>query len=128
MHMTLTSVRAGTLVAVVDNNPGFIRLIEVFCHSEGLRSIGLASNANTLNALSRARPAHILIDLWLGRRSEGLEVIRLIRTRAELQASTIVVCSADHDQIKAHREELAMLGCCLLAKPFSLDDLRQVLL
>ena len=110
-------------LTVVDNSPEVLALLGDVLRLDGTE-VTLLESA-TLRDIEATDPDLLVIDLRLGTGGlAGLEVVRLVRSRSGLQHLPVVICSADHDQIAQHQDELdRMNDVFTLPKPFSLDQL-----
>ncbi len=110
---------SGELILVVDDEPNIIQLARLYLEREGFRVQGIGDGRSALEAVSRLRPALIVLDLMLPQ-VDGLEVCR--RLRAEDSPLPILMLTArdeDIDKILG----LEMGADDYLTKPFNPREL-----
>jgi DNA-binding response OmpR family regulator len=65
----------------------------------------------------------IILDLPLQKRDEAETLLTLLRLNAVTKDIPVILCSADYKTLKDKAARLESLGCCVLHKPFNLDEL-----
>lgn len=96
--MTMTSMRTGTRIAIVEDHVLFAESLALSLDLEGyaVRRVPLPENGSmavVLSGLLRSAPRIVLLDLDLGRVGDGL---RLIEPLARAGIAVIVVTSVSH--------------------------------
>jgi CheY-like chemotaxis protein len=115
---------AAPLIAVVNHESTFLRLMENLLHTEGYETIAIADGGSAYEVLKRDQPQLVIIDTWLGSRDRGLDLIQLLKLDPETAAIPILVVSSD-DKARV-TEKLAHPsgdGIEVLFKPFDPEDL-----
>jgi two-component system alkaline phosphatase synthesis response regulator PhoP len=110
---------SGELILIVDDEPNIIQLARLYLEREGFRVQGVGDGRAALEAISRLRPAMMVLDLMLPQ-VDGLEVCR--RLRAENSPLPILMLTArdeDVDKILG----LEMGADDYLTKPFNPREL-----
>ncbi len=110
---------SGELILIVDDEPNIIQLARLYLEREGFRVQGVGDGRAALEAISRLRPAVMVLDLMLPQ-VDGLEVCR--RLRAENSPLPILMLTArdeDVDKILG----LEMGADDYLTKPFNPREL-----
>jgi two-component system alkaline phosphatase synthesis response regulator PhoP len=110
---------SGELILVVDDEPNIIQLARLYLEREGFRVQAVGDGRSALEAVSRLRPALMVLDLMLPQ-VDGLEVCR--RLRAEDSPLPILMLTArdeDIDKILG----LEMGADDYLTKPFNPREL-----
>jgi CheY-like chemotaxis protein len=92
------------LVLVVDDNPQILELIEAYLEPLPVDVMTAADGQAALDAVRRARPAVILLDIMMPRHS-GFEVCRILKADAELAAIPVIMVTAlneegDHERAR----------------------------
>jgi len=117
----LEAPRDAPLVLVVEDNPEMNRFVAEALAGEHRVEVAFDGRAGLARALE-LRPDVVVTDVMMPALG-GDELIREIRARSELDATTIVVLSARADE--SSRVELLRSGAQdYLTKPFSVDELR----
>lgn len=116
---------SGPLVLHIDDNPTSRRLIERIVVDAGLSYLGVSTGERGAALASAKPPALILLDLHLDGMS-GFDLLERLRCEQVLDATPIVVLSADTSQAAAVRARAA--GAVeFLTKPLDGDALRALL-
>lgn len=112
-------------LTVVDDSPELLALFGDVLRFDGVE-IALFDGTVTIQDIEQSVPDLVVIDLRLGADSlAGLDIIRRLRSHRELRHVPVIVCSAAHDAISEHDEELSRIpDLSVLPKPFSLDELQ----
>lgn len=139
MAVSNVAARAGTArgdsgptrVFVIDDTPEFLVLVADLLRDSGYDVRTSEGDDIDIEALSRAVPDLIVLDLRLRAVTEqlsGMEFLQLIRAHRHLRRTPVIVCSADLAQLREHREALARdPRCWVLPKPFTLDQFEETL-
>jgi CheY-like chemotaxis protein len=120
---TRSSTVAGSLILIVDDDPGIVGFLQLALSDEGYR-IGTAPNGReALARIGERRPDLILLDMNMPV-MDGWEFCEELRQRGAVQSSIpIVVMTAARDASKRSREVGAQ---GYLGKPFDLDQLFEI--
>ncbi len=108
-------------VLVIDDDEGIREMLEMALADEGYRVESAPNGAAGLELAARARPDLILLDMRMPI-MDGWEFARAYRTRPGPHAPIVVVTAARDASDRAEQ----ILADGYLAKPFSLDDLINV--
>ncbi len=74
--------------------------------------------------IARARPALVILDLWMQDAVEaGVRIVQSLRDAPGTATIPVIVCAAAARVLARRGEELRIAGCVLLPKPFHLDEL-----
>lgn len=115
-------------VTVVDDSTEFVDLLREALEPE-LECVvaGLTSGDITAEEMAATQPDLLIVDLRLDNArhdASGWELLLLARAHPALRSVPVLLCSADFRQLREREEALAsMADVCVLAKPFSLDEL-----
>jgi signal transduction histidine kinase len=105
----------GDLVFVIEDHPANLRLLRDLLRGRGHRVVACRSGPEALDALKFLRPRLILMDVQLPG-LDGMEVVRRLRGRPELNDVPIVALSAN--AAPGERERALEAGCAgYLDKP-----------
>jgi CheY-like chemotaxis protein len=120
----LEDIMAARLIAVVNHEPTYLRLVETILKTEGYDVLTVTHRGVCYELLKREQPEAILIDTWLGDRDGGWKLLQ--RLKLDPETATIPVIVASSDDPKAIRERFTQKsrdGTSLLFKPFDPQDL-----
>ena len=84
-------------VLIADDNPQILELLEAYLEPLNLRIITAADGQATLTAVERQRPALILLDIMMPKRS-GFEVCRLLKGDARYRDVPIIMVTALNEE------------------------------
>jgi CheY-like chemotaxis protein len=108
---------------IVDDDPQLIRVLAMFFDLEGYNVVRAANGREALTILGEQTPDLILLDLMMPEVG-GEEVVKQVRARGNKPRIPIVIFTA----ADTREEELRAAGAdAFIAKPFSLDGLRDVI-
>jgi CheY-like chemotaxis protein len=118
---------AEPLVAVINHEPTFLRLMERLLISAGYRALTIQDGALAYEMVKRDQPQLIILDTWLKSRDAGIDLMQLLRLD-ELTASipVLVVSSDDKKQIESKFANVTGPEVNLLFKPFDPETLLRV--
>jgi CheY-like chemotaxis protein len=105
------------VVLVVDDDTSILDTVTAILSGEGYDVVSAASGQEALDAMSRAQPVVILLDMRMPV-MDGWAVARALRTQG-ISIPIVVMTAAESAQRWA--DEVGAAG--YLAKPFGLDDL-----
>jgi CheY-like chemotaxis protein len=114
-------------VAVLDDEPEFVDLMEEVLGDEGYRCIRTPL-AEPIEALAAARADVAIVDLRGVIGEGGIGILERVRADARLATLPLLICSADVQQLRELAGQLTRLPhVALLEKPFRLEALTGVL-
>jgi len=116
--------RTGRRIAVVDDDPEFVALMEALLTEEGYVCLAVEQRGpDVASALRELGPDLAIIDLH-GVSSDGIGMVQGIRGQAALAQLPMLVCSADLQTLRARAAQLsAMPRVGVLEKPFRIEAL-----
>jgi CheY-like chemotaxis protein len=110
-------------ILIVEDDPGVRSLMVALLGDAGYQTRTLAEGGQAYDVIRQERPDLVILDINLERPALGwtiLDVLRLNRTTARIP---VIICSADHPFLQRHTPDLLAVGCCILEKPFTIDQL-----
>lgn len=111
-------------VAVVDDDPEFVALMEALLEEEGFCYLAPPTGDDVPDELARSRPDVAIVDLHGVSDGDGVGLLHAIRADVRLAELPMLVCSADLQTLRARAAELAALPRVgVLEKPFRIDAL-----
>jgi FixJ family two-component response regulator len=102
-------------VAVVDDDPGYLRALERLLRAAGFTPRGYSSAEAFLQELPRPPIDCAILDIWLGTMT-GFDIAR--RLAAEGSRVPVILMTA-HDEPGAREQAREVGGAAYLRKPFS---------
>ena len=111
-------------IAVVDNEPTFLRLAQNILTDAGYEVLILNGGASAYEVIKRVEPQLLIMDTWLEAREEGWDLLHLMRLSPETASIPIVVLSSDDPKLVKERFAAESgADVTLLFKPFYSDQL-----
>jgi CheY-like chemotaxis protein len=111
------------LIAVVNDDPVFLALMEELLEGEGYRTRSWPGGQGIHALLVRAHPTLLVLDVRMEMIDTGLTVLQTLRLDPATRHLPVIVCTADTAFLKQSGERLMAQGCRLLPKPFDLEEL-----
>lgn len=112
-----------TLVAVVNDDPQFLRLLEFVLNDAGYDTLSIQKQSVPFPELLEAKPDLVILDLHMDTDDAGWMILDLLRLDVSTTDTPVIVCSAAHNELVLHREHLAQNHARVLRKPFDIDGL-----
>ena len=112
------------VVAVVDDDPLTLRLMDVLLTKAGYQPL-LCANANDAYAvILQEQPDLVILDLQMGLDPEaGWTILSRLRTTPATTQIPAIMCTANREWLRLQARRLADNGCEALGKPFDIDAL-----
>lgn len=111
------------LVAIVDDAPEIVSLMEEVLGDAGYRAVAGESGDAVEERLARELPGLVILDIRLPGTATGLPLLRAICDNPATAHLPILVATADATFLREHAGALKNLGCETLAKPFDIESL-----
>ena len=110
-------------IAVINDDPAFLTLLQEVLSEEGYEPHLFGEGATAYPRVRDLAPAAIILDVRLESPAAGWDLLDRLRHDPLLQATPIIVCSADLPALEAHAAEQGQRWHATLAKPFDINDL-----
>ena len=111
------------LIAVVNDDPGFLAMMSDVLADEGYRTTTSLTTEDALSVIRRDRPDLIILDLHMRTVQGGWDLVQSIRRDPRIARIPIIVCSGDRAFIETKADELSGHGAEALEKPFHINVL-----
>ena len=109
---------AGATILVVEDDPAMADVVAAYLRKAGYRPVLAATGDEALEAVQRAEPRLVLLDLMLPYRS-GWEICRELRLRADVPIIMVTARRAEEDRLRGFAEGVDDY----VTKPFSPREL-----
>ncbi len=109
-------------ILIVDDDPSVSETFERMLRLEGYHVVTALSADAGLNLAERSQPHAIILDLRMPL-VDGLQFLRLLRTKDGLQKIPVAIVTGDYFLDDAVSRELRGLGAEVRFKPLWLEDL-----
>jgi DNA-binding response OmpR family regulator len=115
---------APPLIAVIDDNPLFLKMLRFYLPSVGYRVVTWTRATGAASLVERERPALVVLDMRMEHDRAGLAVLRALRGRPGTAGIPVLVVSAWADALTAdERAEIRAARGDTMLKPFEFADL-----
>jgi DNA-binding response OmpR family regulator len=112
-------------IVVVDDTPEILDLLSVVLADEGFEVICCDAANRAVDVIADASPALVIVDLTM----DGVHSWALVDAFAanpRTRRTPFIVCSGAVQELRAAEDRIRELGGAVLAKPFDLDRLMQL--
>ncbi len=107
------------LVAVIDDNPLFLKMLRYYLPSVGYRVVTWTRATGAAAMVARERPALVVLDMRMEHDRAGMEVLRALRGRPETAGIPVLFVSAWADALTAEERGEIRAACGdAMMKPF----------
>jgi CheY-like chemotaxis protein len=118
---------AHPLIGVVDSEETLLTLLHDLFADRGWDMVPLPESATAFEEVKSRQPNVILLDIWLGGMTRGWQLLEDLKTDPQTCAIPIVVWSGASDRLRDKQAWLMERGIPVLAKPFEIDELYEIL-
>ena len=117
------------LIAVVDDCPEFLPLVEDLLTGDGYRVATAYGQGQVAARLRALRPHLLILDLVLGQGESGWDILEDVRREPDLAATPVILCTADVLGIEARAAALRRhRDVAVLTKPFHIAEMQELVL
>jgi two-component system response regulator MtrA len=114
---------AAPLIAVVNHDPVFLRLMESVLQAESYEVLIIADGSTTYEVIKRDRPDLIVLDTWLQERHAGWDLIQVLKLDEATASIPILICSSDESESVRKKLTGKLNGIRVIHKPFDIREL-----
>ena len=111
-----------TTIVVIDDNREFLDFMTDLLSSAEYHIVTHADPCTALDVLRRERPHLLIVDIAMPGRT-GWSIIDEMRANQETKGIPIIVCTAAVTEIAKREQYAEQLGVEIIAKPFGVDEL-----
>ena len=119
--------RTSTLIAVIDHEETLLTLLRELFDDWGWEIMPLPNGAVALEQVKRRQPHVILLDICLGGTVTGWALLEHLMSDPQTCVIPMVVWSGAADQLRNKADWLTERSIPVLAKPFEIDELHDIL-
>lgn len=117
-QIVLQMASRSTTILVIDDNQGWIELIERFLEGYACRVVALNGSGETLHKIQELSPNAIILDVMMPEQ-DGWELLQRLRTQPETRNVPIIVCTAFDDAQLAY----SLGASAFVSKPASQEKI-----
>ncbi len=112
-------------IALLDNAPSFLAQMHELLTAAGYRTLRCRpDDVVSAHALvKRARPALVILDLWLAKRDDGWSFLTQLWGDMDTTHIPALIVTGEPVVLPVHADVLHALHCQVVKKPFALHDL-----
>ena len=114
---------AARVIALVDDDPFIIGLLDDLLSGEGYRTLTITQSAGASAAIARDMPDLVILDLWMETRNAGWSIYHDLRANDATARIPIILCSADVAALREHMTTLTGPDDAAVEKPFNIADI-----
>jgi diguanylate cyclase (GGDEF)-like protein len=111
------------LVLVADDDPFNLRLLQELCEGAGYRVVTAGNGSDVLDVVARERPDLILLDVAMPV-LDGFEVLRIIKSDADLSSIPVVLVTASGDE-ESRSRGIELGADDYVTKPYRVFEIQQ---
>ena len=108
-------------VVVIDDDPATRMVIGEILDDAGYQTILWDGLADPLHTIAQAQPDVVIQDVRLGLQLGVWDLLDHIDRLRPARVPAVVLCTADRDFIRTHRQALEDRSCAIVEKPFDID-------
>lgn len=116
-------VRARPLVAVVNDEVAFVRVLEALLRDEGFDTLLLQVGEIAYERIKQERPDLIILDISASQPEVSWKAVDLLVIDPASTAIPLIICAVADQAYRDRQPKLQTLGHVLIEKPFALDEL-----
>jgi diguanylate cyclase len=115
--------RAAPLVAIVNNDAAFVRLLETLLRAEGYATLLQQIGDIAYESIKQQQPQVVILDIGSEIPHESWRVVDLLRLDPATAAMSVIVCAVADQALRERLPKLQAAGYAVLEKPFALAEL-----
>ena len=114
-------------IVIIDDDPDIAGIISEILTDEQFVPVTWHSGAGAYEIIKRKQPLAVILDVRMETPDAGLRVAEALAADPETREIPLIVCSGEHEFVRANRQRLAGLSFSVIAKPFSIPRLLAIL-
>lgn len=114
-------------VAVIDDDPDITEVIAEILSDEAYEPVVWRKGAGAYEFIKRERPLAVILDVRMETPDAGLKVAEELAADPETKDIPIIMCSGEHEFVRANKQRLHGLSFSVVGKPFSIPRLLAIL-
>ena len=117
--------RSRPLVAVVNDEVAFVRVLNALLHDFGYDSLLLQVGEVAYESLKQERPDLIILDISSAQTDLSWLVLDLLTMDPATQTMPLIICTVADQAYEQRAAQIAALGHTVIEKPFVIDLLAE---
>jgi DNA-binding response OmpR family regulator len=111
------------LVAVVNDEVAFVRVLDALLHDEGFDTLLLQAGEIAYESIKQQRPNLVILDISTGQPDVSWKTVDLLIIDPDTTMIPIILCTVADQTYRDRQPKLQAVGHILIEKPFALDEL-----
>jgi CheY-like chemotaxis protein len=111
----------------VDDDRVYTEMVHDLLDSEGYDTILLRQAATAIEAIVRARPVLVVLDVRMDVADAGASILTDLRANPQTATLPVIICTADQQFLRNEAAFLHSRNAAVVAKPFDVDDFLDVI-
>lgn len=117
--------RSRPLVAVVNDEVAFVRVLNALLHDLGYDSLLLQVGEVAYESLKQERPDLIILDISSSQADVSWRMLDLLTIDPATQGMPLIICTVPDEKYEQRAAQIAALGHHVIEKPFVIDLLAE---
>lgn len=111
------------LVAAINTDTAFLRLLETLLNDEGYATILLQAGDITYDTIKDRSPHIIILDIDVEAPNTSWRLVDLLLLDPETAQIPLILCAVPDQTLLDRSPKLATIGCAIIEKPFTVEEL-----
>jgi two-component system nitrogen regulation response regulator NtrX len=112
---------------VIDDDPDITEVIAEILSDETYEPVIWRKGAGAYDFIKQQRPLAVILDMRMETPDAGLKVAEELAADPETKDIPIIMCSGEHEFVRANKQRLHGLSFSVIGKPFSIPRLQAIL-
>jgi CheY-like chemotaxis protein len=121
-QVSLRMSSSSTTILVIDDNEGWVALLERFLEGYDCQVVGIQANQDSIKQIQDLNPSVIILDIMMPE-NDGWELLQRLRTQTTTASIPIIVCTVFDDPQLAY----SLGASSFLPKPTSREKILEAL-
>ena len=113
-------------IAIIEDDPRITMLFARVLEDAGYQPVVAVTHDSIVRLAEDVRPDLFIVNLIRGGDYIGMRTLSILRAHRATATVPVILCSSDTAFLHAQREALAQQKCLILAKPFLIHNLLDV--
>ena len=115
--------RARPLVAVVNDEVAFVRVLDALLRDEGYDTLLLQAGEIGYESIKQQLPDLVILDINASQPDASWKTVDLLVVDPATTTIPLLICAVADQTLRDRQPKLQALGHVLIEKPFALDEL-----
>jgi DNA-binding response OmpR family regulator len=111
------------LVAAINTDTAFLRLLEAVLSDEGYTSLLLQAGDIAYDTVKQRLPAVVILDIDRDMPNISWRLVDLLALDPDTAKIPLIICSVADQMLLDRTSKLSSIGCMIIEKPFMVEEL-----